>query len=61
MGYAGWVGDRVCAIEPAGGASPLRGGAGFKNAKLSTGTYPLFLEVLKKLERVKQKRAFATN
>jgi hypothetical protein len=26
LGYAGWRGDRV-AIEPAGGVSPLRGGA----------------------------------
>ena len=35
-GYAGWVGDRV-AIEPAGGVSPLRGGAGVCNPGLSTG------------------------
>jgi hypothetical protein len=36
-GYAGWVGDRV-AIEPAGGVSPLRGGAeGSRVWELSTG------------------------
>ena len=34
-GYAGWVGDRV-AIEPAGGVSPLRGGADVCDPGLST-------------------------
>ena len=41
VGYAGGLGIAL-AIEPAGGVSPLRGGAGMGARLLSTVSYPPF-------------------
>jgi hypothetical protein len=50
VGYAGWVGDRE-AIEPAGGVSPLRGGAGEFLRRVIHWHLSTVLEMLDKLDK----------